>query len=183
LYEGFSAGKSGLCCDPFVRRCGPPVFALSQSHVPFVGCFSLGPRKNDLTNYWAPGPFVRPFTSSVDPGDICPPQSPCHQINHYSLQHPSACAGATAAGGRTGHVGSPHSMALRPEKRGHSHRAQQANSEVLGAASWPGRRYGCRHFPRTGLDAHARTFPSLIRTRVFDPSWTCHLPRSGRVRA
>jgi hypothetical protein len=76
LYEGFSAGKSGLCCDPFVRRCGPPVFALSQSHVPFVGCLSLGPRKNDLTNYWAPGPFVRPFTSSVDPGDICPPQAP-----------------------------------------------------------------------------------------------------------
>jgi hypothetical protein len=40
----------------------------------FVGCLSLGPRKNDLTNYWALGPFVRPFTSLVDPGDIYPPQ-------------------------------------------------------------------------------------------------------------
>ena len=33
-------------------------------------------RKNDLTNYWALGPFVRPFTSLVDPGDIYPPQAP-----------------------------------------------------------------------------------------------------------
>ena len=46
----------------------------NQSHVFFVGCLSLGPRKNDLTNYWALGPFVRPFTSLVDPGDIYPPQ-------------------------------------------------------------------------------------------------------------
>jgi hypothetical protein len=40
----------------------------------FVGCFSPGPRKNDLTIYWALGPFVRSFTSLVDPGDIYPPQ-------------------------------------------------------------------------------------------------------------
>jgi hypothetical protein len=40
----------------------------------FVGCLSPGPQKNDLTNYWALGPFVRPFTSLVDPGDIYPPQ-------------------------------------------------------------------------------------------------------------
>jgi hypothetical protein len=33
------------------------------------------PTKNDLTNYWAFGPFVKPFTSLVDPGDIHPPQS------------------------------------------------------------------------------------------------------------
>ena len=39
-----------------------------------VGCFSPGPRKNDLTIYWALGPFVRSFTLLVDPGDICPPQ-------------------------------------------------------------------------------------------------------------
>jgi hypothetical protein len=39
----------------------------------FVGCLSPGPRKNDLTNHWALGPFVRPFTSLVDPGDIYPP--------------------------------------------------------------------------------------------------------------
>jgi hypothetical protein len=48
----------------------------NQSYVFFVGCLSLGPRKNDLTNYWALGPFVRPFTSLVDPGDIYPPQAP-----------------------------------------------------------------------------------------------------------
>ena len=41
----------------------------------FVGGLSLGPRKNDLTNYWALGLFVRPFTSLVDPGDIYPPQA------------------------------------------------------------------------------------------------------------
>jgi hypothetical protein len=41
----------------------------------FVGCFSPGPRKNDLTIYWALGPFVRSFTPLVDPGDIYPPQS------------------------------------------------------------------------------------------------------------
>jgi hypothetical protein len=41
----------------------------------FVGCFSLGPRKNDLTTYWALGPFVRSFTPLVDPGDIYPPHS------------------------------------------------------------------------------------------------------------
>jgi hypothetical protein len=40
----------------------------------FVGCFSPGPRKNDLTIYWALGPFVRSFTPLVDPGDIYPPQ-------------------------------------------------------------------------------------------------------------
>jgi hypothetical protein len=47
----------------------------NQSHVFFslTGCLFLGPRKNDLTNYWALGPFVRPFTSLVDPGDIYPP--------------------------------------------------------------------------------------------------------------
>jgi hypothetical protein len=39
-----------------------------------AGCSPPGPRKNDLTNYWALGPFLRPFTSLVDPGDIYPPQ-------------------------------------------------------------------------------------------------------------
>jgi hypothetical protein len=46
----------------------------------FVGCFSLGPRKNDLTIYWALGPFVRSFTPLVDPGDIYPPQLPSSDI-------------------------------------------------------------------------------------------------------
>jgi hypothetical protein len=41
----------------------------------FAGCLSLGPRKNDLTIYWALGPFVRSFTLLVDPGDIYPPQA------------------------------------------------------------------------------------------------------------
>jgi hypothetical protein len=52
-----------------VRVCTNPVSRLLF----FVGCLSLGPRENDLTNYWALGPFVRPFTSLVDPGDIYPP--------------------------------------------------------------------------------------------------------------
>ena len=55
-----------------VRVCTNPVSCLLF----FVGCLSPGPRKNDLTNYWALGPFVRPFTSLVDPGDIYPPQAP-----------------------------------------------------------------------------------------------------------
>ena len=42
----------------------------------FAGCPSPGPRKNDLTIYWALGPFVRSFTPLVDPGDIYPPQAP-----------------------------------------------------------------------------------------------------------
>jgi hypothetical protein len=41
----------------------------------FVGCFPPGPRKNDLTIYWALGPFVRSFTPLADPGDIHPPQA------------------------------------------------------------------------------------------------------------
>jgi hypothetical protein len=41
----------------------------------FVGGLSPGPRKNDLTIYWAFGPFVRSFTPLVDPGDIYPPHS------------------------------------------------------------------------------------------------------------
>jgi hypothetical protein len=41
----------------------------------FVGCFSPGPRKNDLTIYWALVPFVRSFTPLVDPGDIYPPHT------------------------------------------------------------------------------------------------------------
>jgi hypothetical protein len=47
----------------------------------FAGCLSPGPRKNDLTIYWALGPFVRSFTLLVDPGDIYPPQATTHQEN------------------------------------------------------------------------------------------------------
>ena len=35
-----------------------------------------GPRRDELTNYWVHGPFVRSFILLVDPGDICPPQAP-----------------------------------------------------------------------------------------------------------
>ena len=46
-----------------------------------AGCLSPGPRKNDLTIYWALGPFVRSFTLLVDPGDIYPPQAPDLWVN------------------------------------------------------------------------------------------------------
>jgi hypothetical protein len=46
----------------------------------FSGCPSPGPRKNDLTIYWALGPFVRSFTLLVDPGDIYPPQKVYHRF-------------------------------------------------------------------------------------------------------
>jgi hypothetical protein len=46
----------------------------------FAGCPSPGPRKNDLTIYWALGPFVRSFTLLVEPGDICPPQPGCGRL-------------------------------------------------------------------------------------------------------
>jgi hypothetical protein len=42
----------------------------------FTGRSSPGPRRDDLTIYWALGPFVRSFILPVDPGDICPPQAP-----------------------------------------------------------------------------------------------------------
>jgi hypothetical protein len=51
----------------------------------FAGCFSPGPRKNDLTIYWALGLFVRSFTLLVDPGDIYPPQCPLDE--YPSIEH------------------------------------------------------------------------------------------------
>jgi hypothetical protein len=86
LHEGFSAGKSGLLLWSIRSTLWAAYVCTNQSHVFFVGCFSLGPRKNDLTNYWALGPFVRPFTSLVDPGDIYPPQDKSHTIHQQSLQ-------------------------------------------------------------------------------------------------
>jgi hypothetical protein len=47
----------------------------------FADCPSPGPRENDLTIYWALGPFVRSFTLPVDPGDICPLQAPDLWVN------------------------------------------------------------------------------------------------------
>jgi hypothetical protein len=42
----------------------------------FIRRSSLGPRRNDLANYWAHGPFVRSFTLPVDLEDIRPTQAP-----------------------------------------------------------------------------------------------------------
>jgi hypothetical protein len=72
---GSSAGKSDLCCGRLLNAVGRP--GLHQSGLTstcFTGCPSPGPRRNDLTIYWALGPLVRSFTLPVDPGDICPPQ-------------------------------------------------------------------------------------------------------------
>jgi hypothetical protein len=77
LHGGSSAGKSDLCCGRSLNVVGRP--GLHQSGLMstcFADCPSPGPRKNDLTIYWALGPFVRSFTLLVDPGDICPPQRP-----------------------------------------------------------------------------------------------------------
>ena len=75
LHGGSSAGKSDLCCGHSLDVVGRP--GLHQSDlmsICFAGYLSPGPRKNDLTIYWALGPFVRSFTLLVDPGDIYPPQ-------------------------------------------------------------------------------------------------------------
>jgi hypothetical protein len=81
LHGGSGAGKSDLCCGHSLDAEGRP--GLHQSGLMsfcFAGCFSPGPRKNDLTIYWALGPFVRSFTLLVDPGDIYPPQLPSSDI-------------------------------------------------------------------------------------------------------
>jgi hypothetical protein len=69
LHGGSNAGKSDLCCGRSLDVVGRP--GLHQSgpmSICFAGCPSPGPRKNDLTTYWALGPFVRSFTLLVDPG-------------------------------------------------------------------------------------------------------------------
>jgi hypothetical protein len=79
---GLPRGKIGSLLRLFARRCGPFEFApIGLMSLSLAGCPSLGPRKNDLTNYWALGPFVRPFTSLVDPGDIYPPQPTVGRAN------------------------------------------------------------------------------------------------------
>jgi hypothetical protein len=77
LHEGSSAGKSDLCCGRSLDVVGRPgLHQSSPMSICFAGCSSPGLRKNDLTIYWALGPFVRSFTLLVDPGDICPPHFP-----------------------------------------------------------------------------------------------------------
>jgi hypothetical protein len=82
LHGGSSAGKSDLCYGHSLDVVGRPGSHQSGlMSICFAGCFSPGPRKNDLTIYWALGPFVRSFTLLVDPGDIYPPQD----INIYII--------------------------------------------------------------------------------------------------
>jgi hypothetical protein len=63
-----------VACSTLVGRPGLHQSGLMSTC--FADCPSPGPRKNDLTIYWALGPFVGSFTLPVDPGDICPPQAP-----------------------------------------------------------------------------------------------------------
>jgi hypothetical protein len=72
IYSLDVAGRPGLHQSGLTSLC-------------FVGYFSPGPRKNDLTIYWALGPFVRSFTPLVDPGDIYPPQLPCLKITRVTI--------------------------------------------------------------------------------------------------
>jgi hypothetical protein len=82
LHGGSSAGKSDLCCGRSLSVVGrPDLHQSGPMSICFAGCPSPGPRKNDLTIYWALGPFVRSFTLLVDPGDICPPQAPDLWVN------------------------------------------------------------------------------------------------------
>jgi hypothetical protein len=82
LHGGSSAGKSDLCCGRSLDVVGRPGWHQSGlMSICFADCPSPGPRKNDLTIYWALGPFVRSFTLLVDPGDICPPQAPDLWVN------------------------------------------------------------------------------------------------------
>jgi hypothetical protein len=100
LHGGSSAGKSDLCCGRSLDVVGRPGWHQSGlMSICFANCPSPGPRKNDLTTYWALGPFVRSFTLLVDPGDICPPQAGQQQLNEHTpfdsrhLQPNSRCPG------------------------------------------------------------------------------------------
>jgi hypothetical protein len=63
-----------LTCSTLLGRLGSHRSGLVS--IRFTGHSSPGPRRDDLTIYWALGPFVRSFILPVDPGDICPPQAP-----------------------------------------------------------------------------------------------------------
>jgi hypothetical protein len=82
LHDAPARGSRVFCCDFSLNAMGRP--GLHQSDLVstcFADYSSPGPRKNDLTIYWALGPFVRSFTLLVDPGDICPPQAPDLWVN------------------------------------------------------------------------------------------------------
>jgi hypothetical protein len=74
---GPCAGRSGNYCD----HCSNSLGHLGLRRSGFVSiCFtrrsSPGPRRDDLTNYWAHGPLVRSLILLVDPEDIHLPQAP-----------------------------------------------------------------------------------------------------------
>jgi hypothetical protein len=97
LHGGSSAGKLDLSCGHSLDVVGHP--GLHQSglmSICLAGCLSPGPRKNDLTIYWALGPFVRYFTLLVDPGDIYPPQA----MTHSSSKSAGCRPGSTREQGR-----------------------------------------------------------------------------------
>jgi hypothetical protein len=62
-----------VTCSSLLGRLGSHRSGLVS--ICFTGRSSPGPRRDDLTNYWALGPFVRSFILPVDPGDIYPPHS------------------------------------------------------------------------------------------------------------
>jgi hypothetical protein len=97
LHGGSSAGKSDLCCGRSLNVVGR--LGLHQSgpmSTCFADCPSPGPRKNDLTIYWALGPFVRSFTLPVDPG-ISVPHKPDSGLDFSGLGDPSAMRDFMAA--------------------------------------------------------------------------------------
>jgi hypothetical protein len=70
-------GRLGHCCDHCSNSSGR--LGLHRSglvSIRFTRRSSPGPRRDDLANYWAHGPFVRSLILLVDPGDIRPPQAP-----------------------------------------------------------------------------------------------------------
>jgi hypothetical protein len=83
--------NTDLCCGRSLDVVGHPGWHQSGlMSICFADCPSPGPRKNDLTIYWALGPFVRSFTLLVDPGDICPPHLPSPLSPSPHGSHPAA---------------------------------------------------------------------------------------------
>jgi hypothetical protein len=82
---GPCAGRSGHYCDHCSNSSGRLVLRRSGLvSIRFTRRSSSSPRRDDLTNYWAHGPFVRSLILLVDTGDIRPPQAPSHVCLHCS---------------------------------------------------------------------------------------------------
>jgi hypothetical protein len=89
LHGGFSAGKSGLCCDLLARRCGPSGFAPIRSHVALL-CWLFLPRPTKERPYdlWGPWAFREVFYSFSGPGGYLSPTDAAE----------GACAGREQSG-------------------------------------------------------------------------------------